>query len=487
MSKNKSKKKDEIIALPCMEEARKFSQNPAIVYRDAIKISDQMKSYCEGKTYFIKTFGCQANVRDSEIMAGMFELAGMKETTVAKEANFIIVNTCAVRENAVDKMYGEIGNLKSLAKTADIIAVCGCVVEQPTATERIRKIYPQVNLIFGTHELPLMFDYIEKVLFGNAKKAIAIKSQTGDVFEDLPSKRDSTYKAFVNIMYGCNKFCTYCIVPYTRGRERSRLPEDIIKECQELIDAGYQEITLLGQNVNAYGKDLKNGIGFAELLEKVALLGIPRLRFTTPHPWDFDDKMIDIIAKYPNIMKSVHLPVQSGNDEILMKMGRRYDSAHYKDLVDRMKARIPGLTLSTDIIVGFPNETYEQFADTLKMVNYVKYESAFTFIYSPRPGTPAARLKDDVSDEEKHRRFDELVKTCEVHFANYANSMVGKVYKVLVDGPSKNNDTMYSGYTECNKVVHFRCEDKSIIGTIVKVKILESHTYSLIGELYEEK
>ena len=283
-------------------------------------------------------------------------------------------------------------------------------------------------------------------------------------------------------MYGCDKFCTYCIVPYTRGRERSRLFDDILQECRLLVEQGYQEITLLGQNVNAYGKDLKNGTTFALLLEEVAKLGIPRLRFTTSHPWDFSQEMIDVIARYDNVMKSIHLPVQSGNDEILRKMARRYNSETYRQLVDMMKAKIPGLSLTTDIIVGFPNETYDQFLDTLKMVEYVQYDNAFTFIYSPREGTPAAKMVDDVSDEDKHTRFNELVEVVEKYAKQNAEAMVGNIYKVLVEGTSKRNEQVLSGYTESNKLVHFIGEDH-LIGHIVEVKITESKVYSMRGEL----
>ena len=286
----------------------------------------------------------------------------------------------------------------------------------------------------------------------------------------------------MNIIYGCNKFCTYCIVPYTRGKERSRKFQDVIDECQRLVNEGYQEITLLGQNVNAYGKDLDEGKDFADLMEAVAKLGIPRLRFTTSHPWDFSSKMIEIIAKYDNIMKFIHLPVQSGNDEILRKMGRRYSREQYLNLVKEMREKIPGLSLSTDIIVGFPNETEEQFQDTCSLVDIVQYEAAFTFIYSPRRGTPAARMEDNVDKDTKVRRFKELVSHLEKHIEEYSNSMIGKTYKVLVDGVSKTDANMLSGYTENNKLVHFK-GDLSLVGTIVNVKINESHTYSMIGEI----
>ena len=358
------------------------------------------------------------------------------------------------------------------------------MVEEPEVVERIKKIFPHINLIMGTHEVPYILDYIEELMTKDISRIISVKSQSGDIVENLPSRRIENYKAFVNIMYGCNKFCTYCIVPYTRGRERSRLLKDILLECEELVKNGYKEITLLGQNVNAYGKDLKDGNTFAILLEEVAKLGIPRLRFTTSHPWDFSSDVIDVIAKYPNIMKAIHLPVQSGNDDVLKKMGRRYTANDYRRLVDEMKTKIKDLTISTDIIVGFPNETYEQFLDTLKMVDYVKYDSAFTFIYSPRPGTPAAKMEDNVLKEEKHRRFNELVDRCELYIAESSNKMIGGVYSVLVDGRSKTNPEMLSGYTESNKIVHFKSSD-DLTGQIVKVKIKDAHIYFLNGDLID--
>ena len=443
----------------------------------------KLSKRCANLHYFIKTYGCQANVRDEETMRGILENIGYIHTDDPKAADLIIINTCAVRENAEDKAYGEVGNLKALRrKNKDlIIAICGCMVEQPEILDRLIKTYPEVNLFFGTHEVPYLYSLLDEVL-DNDIRLVAIESKQGEVVEDLPVCRNNRFKAFVNIMYGCNKFCTYCIVPYTRGKERSRKFSEVIKECKELVDAGYQEITLLGQNVNAYGKDLDEGKDFADLLEEVAKLGIPRLRFTTSHPWDFSSKMIDVIAKYPNIMKFIHLPVQSGNDEILKKMGRRYNREQYLSLMKEMREKIPGLTLSTDIIVGFPNESYEQFYDTVTLVDEVKYEAAFTFIYSPRRGTPAAKMEDKVEYKEKSKRFIELVKHLEKHIEEYSKSLVGQILPVLVDGPSKNNPELLSGYTETNKVVHFK-GDETLVGKIVNVKITESHTYSLIGEI----
>ena len=444
---------------------------------------EELKTLVNGHKYFIKTYGCQANVRDEETMRAMLEEIGYIPSENVEEVDLIIINTCAVRENAEDKVYGEIGNLKRLRKQNKdlVLAICGCMVEQPEILDKVMKMFPDVNLFFGTHEIGQLLDLVYEART-TKERIVAIESKQGEVVEFTSDCRNNHYKAFVNIIYGCNKFCSYCIVPYTRGKERSRRFDEIIKECQKLIDSGYQEITLLGQNVNAYGKDLDEGKDFADLLEAVAKLGIPRLRFTTSHPWDFSSKMIDVIAKYPNIMKFIHLPVQSGNDEILRKMGRRYTREQYLNLVKEMREKIPGLSLSTDIIVGFPNETEEQFQDTCSLVDIVKYEAAFTFIYSPRRGTPAAKMVDNVSKETKGRRFKELVKHLEKHIEEYSNKMVGHTYDVLVDGTSKTDKGMLSGYTETNKLVHFQ-GDLSLIGTIVKVKIIESHTYSMIGEI----
>ena len=474
--------KEKIINKPDMNKARRRnSLAPDIIYLES-DASAFLLEYAKDKKYFIRTYGCQANIRDEESMRGMLEGVGFTKVDSEAEADIIILNTCAVRENAEDKVYGEIGNLKGLKqKKKDlIIALCGCIPEEPEILEKILNTYPYVNLIFGTHEVYKLLSFIEYVA-KHKERLIAVESKDGEVYEGLPVTRSSNHKAFVNIIYGCNKFCTYCIVPYTRGKERSRKFADVLEECQELIDQGYKEITLLGQNVNAYGKDLDEGKDFADLLEAVAKLGIPRLRFTTSHPWDFSSKMIDIIAKYDNIMNFIHLPVQSGNDNVLKKMGRRYTSKEYIALVNEMKAKIPGLGLSTDIIVGFPNETEEEFEDTLKLVDEVKYDSAFTFIYSPRRGTPAAKMEDKVSKETKSKRFKELVKHLEVSVSASSNRMVGNIYDVLVDGYSKTDDQMLSGYTESNKLVHFK-GDESLVGQIVKVKIIESHTYSLIGE-----
>lgn len=453
---------------------------------EEIEVPSELKEFAKGKKYFIHTYGCQANYRDQEIMAGLLEKAGFCGANNEKEADVIILNTCAVRENAEQKVFGKIGDLKAykLANKSSVICVCGCMVQQRHIIEHIHEKYHHVDLIFGTHNIIDLLKLINEVVTKKIK-IVDVKSLPGDIQENLPSVRQSSFKAFVNISYGCDKFCTYCIVPYTRGKERSRKMNDILNECKELKELGYKEITLLGQNVNAYGKDLKDGSSFASLLDEVAKLGIPRVRFLTSHPWDFSSDMIDVIAKHKNIMKYIHLPVQSGSDEILKLMGRRYTSEQYLKLVKEIKDKIPNVAISTDIIVGFPNETYEQFLDTLKIVKEVKYWSAFTFIYSPRNNTPAAKIKDNVTPKEKNQRFQELVKTLEEVIDPINKTLVGKVFPVLVESISEKNADMLSGYTEHNKLVHFK-GDKSLIGNIVNIKITESHLYFLNGELVNE-
>ncbi len=472
---------------PSLKDARYRNKNEStMIKRDEIIVSTFLRNIVQGKKYFIRTYGCQANVRDEETMKGILELAGYECASDINDADLVILNTCAVRENAEDRVYGEIGQLKGLKnKKKDlIIALGGCMIQEPHIVDTIEKTYRHVDLLFGTHNIHQILDYLE-IIYREQKRVIAVESKTGEVIENTPSVRLDKKKAYVNIMYGCDKFCTYCIVPYTRGKQRSRELDDILNETKELLSQGYLEITYLGQNVNAYGKDLPNGVNFATLLEQAAKLGVPRIKFMTSHPWDFSDEMIDVIAKYDSILPFIHLPVQSGNDEVLRRMGRRYTSSQYIELVKKMRAKIKGLALSTDIIVGFPNETDEQFEDTLKIVREVGYDSAFTFIYSPRIGTPAAMMEDEVSDETKHARFDRLVEVVEEEAIKKAEAMIGNVYSVLVEGASKRNKEVLSGYTETNKLVHFK-GDNSLVGTIVKVKIIESHLYSMIGEIVNE-
>ena len=473
--------KCEFKSLPDAKLQRQRNTSFSFSY-DEINISETLTNYAKGKTYYIHTYGCQANYRDEEIISGILTKAGFVKAS-DENADIIILNTCAVRENAEDKVFGKIGELKAIkAKNKNaIIAICGCMVQQIHIINKILDIYKHVDLIFGTHNITDLPKLLDEIIL-KRNKIVDVKSQPSLIEENLPSTRLSSFKAFVNISYGCDKFCTYCIVPYTRGKERSRKMEDILNECRELKEAGYQEVTLLGQNVNAYGKDFKDGTTFAKLLEEVAKLNIPRIRFLTSHPWDFKEEMIDVIAKYDNIMKYIHLPVQSGSSEILKLMGRRYTSDQYKQLVTLIRSKIKDVYLSTDIIVGFPNETEEQFQETLEMVKFAQYDSAFTFIYSPRNNTPAAKMVDNVTREEKSSRFKRLVAELEKSVSASSMAMVGKTFKVLVEGASEKDNSMLSGYTEGNKLVHFK-GDLSLVGKIVDVKIIASHTYSLIGEL----
>ena len=476
----------EYVSLPDMNKARSRVKKSEILQAD-LKVPSAVANYGKGRKYLIKTFGCQGNVRDEEVLGGYFELAGMSKAKNDEEADVVIINTCAVRENAEEKVYGEIGKYKAKHyKDPEhfVLGVCGCMMQEEGVAEKIMKSYPYVNLIFGTHNIQDILKLLDAHL-RRKKDFVSIVSGEGNVFENLPSTRLDNIKAYVNISYGCDKFCTYCIVPYTRGRERSRPLDEIVEECQKLVDEGFQEITLLGENVNSYGKDFKDGTSFATCLSRVAETGIPRLRFMTSHPWDFSSEMFEVIAKYPNIMHCIHLPLQSGNNEILREMGRRYTREEYLALVKEIREKIPGCAITTDIIVGFPNENEEQFLDTLTLCKEVKYDAAFTFIYSPRKGTPAAAMKDNVSDADKHERFNRLLKVIEAGVMSHSSQMVGKIYDVLVDGPSKKDPNMLSGYTETGKLINFP-GPATLKGLIVPVKIKEDHAFSMIGELTKD-
>lgn len=476
----------EFLSLPNMKQARSREKRSEILQAD-LKVPSAVASYGKGRKYLIKTFGCQGNVRDEEVLGGYFELAGMSKAESEDEADVVIINTCAVRENAEEKVYGEIGKYKAKHyKDPEhfILGVCGCMMQEEGAAEKIMKSYPYVNLIFGTHNIQDILKLLDAHL-RRKKDFVSIVSGEGNVFENLPSTRLDNIKAYVNISYGCDKFCTYCIVPYTRGRERSRPLKEIVEECRKLVDEGFQEITLLGENVNSYGKDFKDGTNFATCLSKVAETGIPRLRFMTSHPWDFSSEMFEIIAKYPNIMHCIHLPLQSGNNEILREMGRRYTREEYLALVKEIREKIPDCAITTDIIVGFPNESEEQFLDTLTLCEEVKFDAAFTFIYSPRKGTPAAAMEDNVSDEVKHERFNRLLKVIESGVMSHSSKMVGKIYDVLVDGPSKKDPKVLSGYTESGKLINFP-GPAALKGLIVPVEITEDRAFSMMGELQRD-
>ncbi len=445
-------------------------------------IPENMMNIGAGRKFYLRTYGCQANERDGESIAGILEQLEFTQVQTPQEADLIIFNTCAVRKNAEDKVIGELGHLKKLKLiNPDLMfALCGCMAQEEDVVDLIIKKHRHIDLIFGTHNIHRLPELLYNAMM-NKERTIEVFSKEGDVIENLPVKRFGTHKAWVNIMYGCDKFCTYCIVPYTRGKERSRELEDIMQEIHVLIAEGFKEITLLGQNVNAYGKDLGLENGFADLMESVAKCDIPRIRFTTSHPYDFTKEMVDVIAKYDNIMPFMHLPVQSGDSDMLKIMGRRYSVEQYKELFDYINEKIKNCSFSTDIIVGFPNESKEQFQRTLDLVDYCKFDNAFTFIYSPREGTPAAKMEDNVPFEEKQERLQRLMAKTNVHASAKNLAWQGKVVKVLVDGMSKKNKEIYSGYTEQNKLVNFTATDVKV-GDIVEVKINEAKTWTLDGE-----
>ena len=413
---------------------------------------------------------------------GVLQDVGYGLCDTVEQADLILFNTCAVREHAEQRVFGNVGALKGLKEKKHdlIIGLCGCMAQEEEMVSTVLEKYRHVNLIFGTHNLHRLPQLLYAVISGQ-ERCVEVFSQEGEVIENLPVRRFGRHKAWVNIMYGCDKFCTYCIVPYTRGKERSRAMEDILQELRELKAQGYREVTLLGQNVNAYGKDLGIAGGFAALLRESAKTGIDRIRFTTSHPWDFSDEMIEAIASCDNIMPFIHLPVQSGDSDVLRRMGRRYSIEQYRALFDRIKAAIPECGISTDIIVGFPNESDEQFQHTLDIVDYCRFDNAYTFIYSPREGTPAARMEDSVPLEVKQQRLAQLNARWNAHALEKNKAYVGRRVKVLVDGPSKQDEHIYSGYTETNKLVNFTAENAQA-GDIVEVIITEARTWSLKGE-----
>ncbi len=461
--------------LPNMNDAKIRNQSKVNYIYENRESNDLFK----GKKYFIKTYGCQMNVHDSEEISALIESLGYIKTDVLEEADFIILNTCAIRENAHDKVFGFLGRCKHLKKEKKdiIIGLCGCMAQEESVVNEIREKHPYIDIVFGTHN---MNDLPKMLINYYGKQDIEVYSKEGDVIEfGNLYKRDSNISAWVNIMYGCDKFCTYCIVPYTRGKQRSRKSEDIIKEVNELKEAGYKEITLLGQNVNAYGKDLDD-VSFARLLELVSDTGIPRIRFVTSHPWDFTDEMIDVIAERDNIMPYIHLPLQSGSSRILKLMGRRYSKDDYLTLYNKIRSKVKDVSITTDIIVGFPGETREDFEDTLKVVNECKYDGAFTFIFSPRENTPAASFEDNVSLKEKEDRLHELNELINKYSKESNLKMLNKSVKVLITGVSEKDDTKVCGYTENMKLVNVDAP-KEDIGKIINVKITEAKSFSLDG------
>ncbi len=468
---------------PDMKSGKKRTRNEVEVVYNAADISEDMKNIGRNKSYFIRTYGCQMNDHDTEVMAGILENLGFTKNLDVETADIVILNTCAIRENAENKVFGEIGRLKplKLENPDKIFAVCGCMSQEEGVVNRLLEKYQFVDMIFGTHNIHRLPELLKNAMF-DKERVVEVWSKEGEIIEDLPKVRHSKTKAWVNIIYGCDKFCTYCIVPFTRGKERSRHHEDILEELLELKSEGYKEVTLLGQNVNAYGKDLNDGYLMGHLLEDVAKIGFERIRFTTSHPWDFDDYMIEVIGKHKNIMPSIHLPVQSGNDAILKIMGRSYNRQSYLELVQKLKAVREDITFTTDIIVGYPNETEEQFEDTLSIYDIVKYDTAFSFIYSPREGTPAAKMEDNVPIEIKKERLERLNEKV-AYYQNENNKRYqDQVIKVLVEGKSTRNDHILAGYSEDMKMVLFEADEK-YIGEIVQVKINECGLHNLKGTL----
>lgn len=471
-------------SMPNFNEAKKRGKEEINIFNFE-PLSEELKIIGKNKKYLIKTFGCQMNFNDSETIAGLVEMMGYEEVDDENLADLIILNTCAIREGAEDKVFGVIGRLKhlKLENPNMIIALAGCMSQEEKVIKKILKSYTNVDLIFGTHNLYRLPILIRDTMF-NKETTIEVWSKEGDVIEHMPKSRKDGLKAYVDIMYGCNNFCTYCIVPYTRGKERSRKPEDILNEVKILATKGYKELTLLGQNVNAYGKDLDTNFSFADLLEEIRNIDIPIIRFTTSHPKDFSDELINVLTKKGNLVEHIHLPVQAGSTETLKKMGRKYTREQYLVLVDKIRTALPDAVLTTDIIVGFPGETKEQFNDTLSLVEKVGFDSAYTFIYSPREGTPAAKMKDDILEEEKKYRLQQLISLQNKISSQKNEQLRGKIFEVLVEGESKNNSEILSGRTRTNKLVNFK-GDKTLIGQIVKIKITEPHTWSLNGEYIE--
>lgn len=470
--------------------------NDAIISSDEIK---KQKEYIElvkeilSKKFqntdpkaFVHTYGCQGNLSDSERMKGLLFEMGYRFTDNNEEADLILFNTCAIREHAEDRVFGNVGRLKMLKENNKdlLIGLCGCMVQQEHIKDKFKKSYPFVNLLFGTHVFHKLPEYIYHILT-TGQKVFDIENNFNKIAENLPVYRDSSFKAWIPIMYGCDNFCSYCIVPYVRGRERSRSSEDILKEARQLIEAGYKEITLLGQNVNSYGKGLKEDIDFADLLKKINDIdGDYLIRFMTSHPKDCSKKLIDTIAQCKKVSRHLHLPVQSGNNRILKEMNRKYTREEYLELVEYAKNKIPDISLTSDIIVGFPGETHEEFCDTLTLVEKVGYTSLFTFIYSAREGTKAANMPDNISHKEKTVWFKELTDLQEKIAAKRSLDMNGKVFRCLCEGKGKNDKELIAR-TDGNVTIEF-IGDEENIGRFCDIKVIDTLTWKVKGEILKE-
>lgn len=438
-------------------------------------------------TFCVQTFGCQMNARDSEKLVGILEQVGYEEIE-DEHADFVIYNTCTVRENANNKVYGRLGYLSNYKKKNPhmMIALCGCMMQEPTVVETIRKKYKFVNLVFGTHNIYKFAELLFNTLESNSQ-IIDIWEDTDKIVEDLPIKRKFSFKSGVNIMFGCNNFCSYCIVPYVRGRERSRQPQDIIREIENLVADGVCEVMLLGQNVNSYGKNLENPMSFAELLREINKIeGLKRIRFMTSHPKDLSDELIYAMRDCEKVCKHMHLPLQSGSSRILKIMNRHYDKEQYLEIVEKLRKEIPDIALTTDIIVGFPGETEEDFLETLDVVQRVEYDSAFTFIYSKRTGTPAASMENQVPEAEVKCHFDRLLREVQEISTKKAHALEGKVMPVLVEEMNEHDETLVTGRLDNNSVVHLP-GTKEMIGNIYQVKLEECKGFYYIGKVVDHE
>lgn len=459
------------------EELKKQQEYTALA-RELIEIRFQGKSH----KAFVHTYGCQGNVSDGERLQGMLQQMGYEFTNDVKKADLVLYNTCAIREHAEDRIYGNVGALKQYKKTNPnlIIALCGCMMQQERVAEKIRKSYPFVDLLFGTHVSYKLPEFIYKKL-STGKRVFDISGNDGNIVEGLPIKRDGKFKAWVPVMYGCNNFCSYCIVPYVRGRERSRDFDCVMEEVKGLVADGYKEITLLGQNVNSYNKDLSEDKRFPALLKAISELeGDFIVRFMTSHPRDCTKELLDVMASSDKIAKHLHLPFQSGNDRVLKEMNRHYDREKYLSLIDYAYEIMPELSITSDVIVGFPGETYEEFKDTLSLLERVRFTSLFTFIFSPRPGTKAYDMEDPITYEEKSKWFKELTSLQEKIAGERTAKMKGRTYKVLVEGKSK-TDGLLSGRTGGNVIIEFM-GDESLIGNFASVKVTNPKTWVVYGE-----
>ncbi len=459
-------------------------KNQAIMNQVRARNDDSVESLGRNLKAHIITYGCQMNEHDSEKLHAMLKNMGYEIVDSRENVDLIIFNTCCVRENAELKVFGNLGKLKKdKRKNADmIIAVCGCMMQQPHIVEEIKNKYAHVDIVFGTHNLH-NFPTLLSEAYDQPNILVEVWDHEGEVIEGLESDRKYGLKAFVNVMYGCNNFCTYCIVPYTRGRERSREPEAILEEIRELVANGTKEVTLLGQNVNSYGKTLEEKIDFSDLMRQVnEIEGIERIRFMTSHPKDISDRLIDAIAECENVCEYVHLPVQAGSNTLLERMNRKYTREHYLAIVKKLKEKVPGVTISTDMIVGFPGETDEEFRETLDLIEEVEFDSSFTFIYSVRKGTPAAEMEGQIDDALKHERFNEMLSKLNGIIKKKNERLKGQTVEVLVEGTTTKNDAILIGRTRGHQSVNFE-GPKELIGQLVKVKITTPRSNSLLGEL----